>query len=114
MNQFTVHRLPKCHRWDSNPHYPDSETGASCQIGLPWQTVQRKLQESNLPSRLRSSLVFETSPRANGVRASGREVRSEKRVAGRKCVCIDSLLTSRFSLLSSRSFLKSTSGIEPA
>src|SRR3954466_9835361 len=22
-----------CHRWDSNPHYPDSETGASCLLG---------------------------------------------------------------------------------
>ena len=25
--------LFKCHRWDSNPHCPDSETGASCQLG---------------------------------------------------------------------------------
>lgn len=63
--------LTKCHRWDSNPHYPASETGASYQLGYRGkENDQRKLQESNLPSRSRSSPVFETGPRANGVRAS--------------------------------------------
>ena len=68
--------------------------------------IQRKLQESNLPSRLRSSLVFETSPRANGVRASRwREARSENREAGRKLIPVQNLsaflLATRFCLLAS-------------
>ena len=81
--------LFKCHRWDSNPHCPDSETGASCQLGYrgnlyehiflptafyqPPTVFHRKLQESNLPSRSRGSPVFGTGPRANGVRASSRQ-----------------------------------------
>lgn len=29
----------ECHRWDSNPHSPDSETGASCQLGYRGELV---------------------------------------------------------------------------
>ncbi len=31
--QFGLPQRNQCHRWDSNPHYPDSETGASCRLG---------------------------------------------------------------------------------
>ena len=33
--------LFKCHRWDSNPHCPDSETGASCQLGYRGNHYER-------------------------------------------------------------------------
>src|SRR5258706_1050973 len=88
--QFGLPQRNQCHRWDWNPHYPDSETGASCRLGYRGNSAEAAGVEPAGP-RKGPPGFRDQSPRQWGQSFQY------------------SLLATRFSLL----FKKSTTGVEP-